>query len=192
VSECQRGKERTIDSRHDESNLHGVCGACEMGVDLLCLVLVERDKSVQDVVARRSVVWAALVVREVVLHRADGQLLLESIDLVQEQDDGGLDKPPGVADAIKQCQRLLHAVHGLVLEQQLVIFRDGDEEKNSGNVLEAMYPLLSLRPLATDIEHAVGQISNDESSLGNTGCLDTRPEDVLVVGDVVGGGNALN
>lgn len=57
-----------------------------MCVDLLGLVLVEADESVQDVVTSRCVVVTALVVREVVLHRADRQLLLESIDLVQEED----------------------------------------------------------------------------------------------------------
>lgn len=36
----------TIDGSHDESNLHGIRGACEMGVDLLGFVLVEGDKSV--------------------------------------------------------------------------------------------------------------------------------------------------
>ena len=91
----------TIYCCHDESNLHGVGSASEMRVDLLCLVLIERDESVQNVVAGGSVIWAALVVREIVLHWADGQLLLEAIDLVQKQDDGGLDEPSRVADGVK-------------------------------------------------------------------------------------------
>ena len=64
-----------------------------MGVDLLGLVLVQADEAVQNVIAGRGVVWAALIVGEVVLHRADGELLFESVYLVQEQDDGGLNKP---------------------------------------------------------------------------------------------------
>merc|ERR1712137_1444159 len=59
-----------------------------MGVNLLGLMLVQRDEAVEDVVASSSVVWAALVVGEVVLHWADGELLLEAINLVEEQDDG--------------------------------------------------------------------------------------------------------
>ena len=78
---------RTVYCSHDESDLHCVCCTGEVGVDLLCLMLVERDESVEDVVTRGGVVWATLVVGEVVLHGADGQLLLKSVDLVQEQDD---------------------------------------------------------------------------------------------------------
>lgn len=177
---------RTVYCSHDEADLHSVCGTCEMRVNLLCLVLVERNEAVQDVVTRSSVVWAALVVGEVVLHGADGQLLLEAIDLVEEQDDGCLDEPPRVADGVEQCEGFLHTVDGLVLEQQLVVFGDGDEEEDGGDVLEAVYPLLTLRSLTTDIEHAVGKIADDEGGFGDTSRLDTRSEHVLVVGNVVG------
>jgi len=34
-----------VDGSHDESDLHGVCGACEMGVDLLRGVLVKPGES---------------------------------------------------------------------------------------------------------------------------------------------------
>lgn len=84
----------TVDSSHDESDLHSVGGAGEMCVDLLGLVLVQADEAVENVVASGSVVGASFVVREVVLHGADRQLLLESIDLVEEQNDRCLDKPP--------------------------------------------------------------------------------------------------
>lgn len=83
-----------IDGRHHESDLCCICRACEMCVDLLGLGLVERDESIQNVVACRVVVRTSLVVGEVVLHRRYWQLLLESVDLVQEEDDAGLDKPP--------------------------------------------------------------------------------------------------
>lgn len=69
-----------------------------MRVDLLCLVLVQADESVKDVVACRRIVITTLVIGEVVLHRADRQLLLESVDLVEEENDGGLDEPSGVAN----------------------------------------------------------------------------------------------
>jgi hypothetical protein len=46
-----------VDSGHDESNLHRIGSAGEVGVDLFGLVLVERDESVEDVVARCGVVW---------------------------------------------------------------------------------------------------------------------------------------
>ena len=163
-----------------------------MSVDLLCLVLVERDESVEDVVASGGVIWAALVVREVVLHGADGQLLLEPIDLVQEQDNRCLDEPPRIADGVEQCEGFLHTVDGLIFEQQLVVLRDGDQEENGGDVLEAVDPLLSLRSLTTDIEHTVGEVADDERGLSDTSCLDTRSKNILVVGDVVRGGDAVN
>lgn len=50
---------RTIDCRHDESDLRRVRGTREMSVDLLRLVLVEVDKAVEDVVASRFVICAA-------------------------------------------------------------------------------------------------------------------------------------
>ena len=53
-----RSNELTVHCCHDESDLHGICRACEMGVDLLGLVLVKGDESVQDVIARRGIVGA--------------------------------------------------------------------------------------------------------------------------------------
>ena len=94
-TETERGDWLTVHGGHDEANLRGVSGTCEVGVDLLLLGLVEGNKAVEDVVASRGVVGTTLVVGEVVLHRADGKLLLEAIDLVEEQNDRGLDEPAG-------------------------------------------------------------------------------------------------
>jgi len=108
--------QRTVNCRHDEANLHGVGGTGEVGVYLLRLMLIEGNESVQDVVTGGLIIgttWIALasfspneskhtfIVREVILHGTDGQLLLEAIDFIQEQDDGGLDEPPRVADGIE-------------------------------------------------------------------------------------------
>lgn len=114
--------ELTVDSSHDESDLHGVGSAGEVSVDLLGLMLVQADETVQDVVAGSSIIRTTLIIGEVVLHGADGQLLLESVDLVEEQNDRSLDKPPRVADAVEQSQGFLHTVDRLVFEQQLVVF----------------------------------------------------------------------
>ena len=114
-----------------------------MRIDLFCLGLVEGNESVQDVVACRVVVCTSLVVWEVVLHRRDGQLLLKSVDLVQEQDDTRLDEPSRIADAIEKCKGFLHSVDSLVFEEQLVVLRNGDEEKDGGDVFETVNPLLS-------------------------------------------------
>ena len=163
-----------------------------MGVNLLSFVLVQGDEAVQNVIASQGIILSALVIREVVLHWADGQLLLEAIDLVKEQDDGSLYKPSRIADGIKQGEGLLHTVDGLVLEQKLVILRYGNQEEDSGDILEAVNPLLSLGSLSTDIEHTVCKVSNDEGSFGDTGGLNTRPKDILVIWHVVGLRNAVN
>lgn len=163
-----------------------------MCVDLLGLMLVQADEAVQDIVARRTIVVATLVIREVVLHRADRQLLLEPIDLVEEENDGRLDEPPRVADRIEESEGFLHAVDRLIFEKKLIILGDSDKEQDGGDVFEAVDPLLPLRSLATDIEHPVRELADDERRLGNTSRLDTRPQNILIVGQVVGGGNAGN
>jgi len=84
----------TIDGCHDEADLSSVGGAGEMCVNLLGLVLVQADETVQNVITGQSVIIPSFVVWEVILHWADGQLLLESIDLVQEQDNRCLNEPP--------------------------------------------------------------------------------------------------
>lgn len=186
------GLKHTVDSGHNEADLGGVGGTGEVGVDLLLLGLVQRHEAVENVVTGGSVVGTTLVVGEVVLHGADGQLLLEAVDLVEEENDRGLDEPAGVANGVEQGECFLHTVDGLVLEQQLVVLGDGDQEEDGGDVLEAVDPLLTLGTLTTDVEHAVGQIANDEGGLGDTGGLDTRAENILVGGEVVGLSDAVN
>ena len=109
----------TVDSGHDESDLGGIGGASEMGIDLFGIVLVQGDETVQNVVTCGSIIGSTclpvrgtilgrvrherasgkpgmrtFIIRKVILHGAHGQLLLEAIDLVQEQDDAGLGEPP--------------------------------------------------------------------------------------------------
>jgi hypothetical protein len=132
------------------------------------------------------------IIGEIVLHWACRELLLESIDLVEEQNDGCLNEPSGIADGIKKGQSFLHTVDGFVLEQKLVIFGNGDQEEDCGNILKAVYPFLSFRTLTTDIEHPVCEVSDNESCLGDTSGFDTRPKNILVVGDVIRSSNAVN
>jgi len=106
-----------IDGCHDEADLSSVGGAGEMCVNLLGLVLVQADETVQNVITGQSVIIPSFVVWEVILHWADGQLLLESIDLVQEQDNRCLNEPPRVADGVKEGEGLLHTIDSLVFEE---------------------------------------------------------------------------
>lgn len=45
-----------VDGGHDEANLHSVGSAGEMGIDLLALMLVKRDKAIEDILTSRIVV----------------------------------------------------------------------------------------------------------------------------------------
>ena len=100
----RRGKGHTIDSRHDEPYLSSIGRAGKMGIYLLRLVLIQGHESVQDIVACRSVIRStfsnirsvllpkvvanlvqlAFIIREIILHGGHGELLLESVDLVQK------------------------------------------------------------------------------------------------------------
>lgn len=71
----------------------GIRGAGEMRVYLLDFRLVERDEPVEDVVAGSIVVITTVIVGEIFVHRAKGKLILKTIDLVEEEDDGGLHEP---------------------------------------------------------------------------------------------------
>jgi hypothetical protein len=133
----------TIDGGHNETNLSCIGSASEMGIDLFGLVLVQAHESVQDVVACQGVILPTFVIWEVVLHWAGRQLLLEAINLVQEQNDGSLDKPPRIADRIEESESFLHTVDSLVFEQQLIVLGNGDKEKDRCDIFEAMDPLLT-------------------------------------------------
>ena len=164
-----------------------------MGVDLFGLMLVQRHKAVQDVIARSGIVGStfskirflvissvgsmlvelAFIVREVVFHRTDRKLLLEAVDLVQEQDDGCLDEPPRITDGIEQGQGLLHPVDRFILEEKLIVLGNGNKEEDRCDILKAVDPLLSLRSLTSYIEHSIGEFADDEGGLGDASGLDT-------------------
>ena len=155
-------------------------------------MLIQADKSVQDIVAGQCIIITTLVVRKVILHWAHWELLLETIDLVQEQNYRRLDEPSRVANRIEQGEGFLHTVHCLVFEQKLVVLRNGDKEEYGGDILEAMDPLLSLRTLSSNIKHAICKVTNDESSLRNSSGLDTGTKNILIVRHIVVLGDTLN
>ena len=185
-------RQLTIYCGHDEPNLCSVSSTRKVRVNLLLLGLVEGHEAVEDVVTSGSVIGTTLIVREVVLHGADGQLLLETIDLVEEENDGCLDEPPGVANGIKQSESFLHTVNGLIFEQQLVVLGDGNQEKDRGDIFETVDPLLPFGTLTTDVEHPVCQIANDECGFSDTGSLHTGTEDILVCREIIGLSDALD
>ena len=118
----------TIDGSHNEADLCRVSCACEVSIDLLGLVLIQVNEAVEYIVTSGCIVFTTLIVREVVLHRADWKFLFEPINLVEEQDDGRLNKPPRVADRVEQGQCFLHAIDCLIFEKELVVLGDGHKK----------------------------------------------------------------
>jgi hypothetical protein len=86
----------------------------------------------------------------------------------------------------------LHAVDGLVLEEQLIVLGDGDKEEDGRHILKAVNPLLSFRSLSTNVEHSVGQVLDDEGGFRDTSGLDTRSQDILVIGKIIVGSNSFD
>lgn len=71
--------------------------------------------------------WITNVVREIFPHWTSWEFLFEKINLVEEQDDGSVNKPLRVAYALEQHQRFLH----LVLENKV---SNPIPSQNSGEV----------------------------------------------------------
>ena len=154
-------------------------------------------------VTSRIVVITTIVIREIILQRRPRQFFLEQIDLVQEENDGGLDEPARVTDGIEKSESLckrglerrlrkvntllaLHSVDGFILVEHLVILGQGDEENEGRDVFEAVDPFLTFTSLASDVEEAVCEFTNSEHCFRNTGSLDTRAQDVLIRRHVTG------
>ncbi len=125
-----------VHRRHDELDLACIGRTGKVGVDRLCIALVQTDETVDDVFACRVVVRTTSVIAKIVSHGRDGELLFEKINLVEEKNDGSLDKPSRVADAVKERQGFLHTVDVFILVQQLIVFRDGDEEDDRCDILK--------------------------------------------------------
>jgi hypothetical protein len=87
---------------HDKLDLFGISGARKVCVDLLSVGLVKRDKSVEDVGTSLLISVGTFEIRKVVCERGMWQFFLETINFVQEQDDGSLDKPSRVANGVEQ------------------------------------------------------------------------------------------
>ena len=75
----------------------------------------------------------------------------------------------------------------LIFVQHLVVLAQTDQEHQSGDIFEAVNPLLTFRPLTTDVEQLIRQFADFEGRLGDTSGLDTGSEDILVGGLVAMG-----
>ena len=89
--------------------------------------------------------------REVVVNITVMHFLHKEVNLVEEEDDGDPLEYSVVDDGVEDVPGLLDPVRPPVLQQHLVILGGGGHEEDAGHRLEALEPLLPLRPLATDV-----------------------------------------
>lgn len=67
----------------------------------------------------------------------------------------------------------MHPVDGFILEKKLIVLGYGNKEEDRCDILEAVDPLLPFGSLTSYIEHAVGQLADDEGRLRYAGSLDS-------------------
>ena len=83
-------------------------------------------------------------------------LLLEEIALVKEENHGGVGEVAVVANLLEKADGFLHPVGCGILEENLVVLRQGGDEDDSGDIVEAVDPLLPLISLSPNIVHLEG------------------------------------
>lgn len=64
-----------------------------------------------------------------------------------------MDEPLAVDDRVKEEQGLGHAVLGRVLDELLIVAREGDAVEDRGDAFKAVNPLFPLRALSSDVKH---------------------------------------
>jgi hypothetical protein len=73
----------------------------------------------------------------------------------------------------------------LVFNKTLIVTTNSDEEEQTVNILKAMNPLLALRALSSNVEHAVCQVPQIKDRLSDTRRAQARAQHILVCGHVV-------
>jgi len=93
---------------------------------------------------------------------------------------------------VKQLQTLIHTVDFLVLCQDLIVFAEADHKKDGCDIVEAVDPLLPLRPLTPDVQEVEGDVSILELDLDDSSGSHSSPENILVGRLVFGATQALH
>mmetsp|Transcript_19673 Transcript_19673/g.59581 ORF Transcript_19673/g.59581 Transcript_19673/m.59581 type:complete len:428 (+) Transcript_19673:298-1581(+) len=134
----------------------GVRGAGGVVVDRAIRVLVQCEELAQEELDAQVVVAEAtreVCERRRVLDILNPNLFCEEILLVEEEDHARLREVAVVADLVEELERLRHAVRVGILEELLVVLREGRHEDHGSHIVEAVDPLLALVPLATHVVH---------------------------------------
>jgi hypothetical protein len=78
-----------------------------------------------------------------------------------------------------------------VLHTTLVVGANCNNEEQTLNILEAMYPFFALRSLSTNVKHSIRVGTQVENRFNDTSCFETRTEDILVSWNIILGEKAV-
>lgn len=110
-------------------------------------VLVATYKLLFDELHASLEVGVGGVLAETDIERRGFDLLLEQIGFVEEENDVGLDEPLVVHNLFEQLERLVHAIHLVVLLQHGAVRAHVRAEDHARHALKAVDP--ATRPLAS-------------------------------------------
>ena len=99
-------------------------------------------------------------------------LLGEQVGFVEEEYDGDFDERLIVDDCVEDVARLDEAVRLAILVDHLIELARRHEEEDRLDAVEALVPLLALRPLSADVDEEEWFVLDDELVFGDAlGCL---------------------
>ena len=107
-------------------------------------------------------------------------LFREQVSLVEEQDDRDWPETPVIDNCVKNVDALLEPIGHTVLEQCLVKGTWCNEEENWRHFVETLEPLLSLWPLASNIDKSEGNTFDVDQVLMDTTGSFTRVKNIIL------------
>lgn len=106
-------------------------------------------------------------------------LLREQVGLVEEEDDGDAAETTVVDDGVKDIDALHNSVGHSVLQETLVKGTRCHKKQNGRNFVETLEPLLTLRPLTSDVDKFKRDSLDVNVVFLNASCGFTRVENVF-------------
>mmetsp|Transcript_61441 Transcript_61441/g.181589 ORF Transcript_61441/g.181589 Transcript_61441/m.181589 type:complete len:326 (+) Transcript_61441:430-1407(+) len=151
-------------------------GIIELIVDETILKLLDEVQNTMiEVLRRSSVVRERSLCGDIRVHDLFGK----DVFLVKKEHDRCIGKGAVIANRAEKLKGLHHSVGTLCLGKGLVILREGGNEDNSVNVIEAVDPLPTLGSLPADIIHFEVNAVDAIALHDNLGRTDTPKKNVL-------------
>jgi len=169
-----------------------VRSAGQVREDQAVLVLIDLQEAGLDVLARIRKAIVTIVFGEAHFDVDFGQFVLEQIDLVEKENDGGLCKVFIVGDGFEDFDGFVDAVFLLVFVQRLVVLADGGHKDDGGHILEAVDPLPAFVALSADVEEFEVDVVNLERAFHDARRAQTGAQNIVACGGVFGFGDTVD